>query len=134
MPWNKKAPENILCWTCDHFARLYENLNTAPCGAACYGNCRRLPPGPYTYYQLNDSPLVRGELKGAHWSFSGRDVWCHRWERATHTVPPIPDSCGVEPSVIRYTLGGVPQGNAMDFIKLTQEASAKDKPKTEKKK
>ena len=96
-PWNKKEPENVMCWTCDHFARLWEHPEEESFGR-CDGFCRHEPPSPYAEYRYNTSPEVDGTLLGIQWPVSGKLHWCAKWERATHVVPPLPETCEDEPA------------------------------------
>jgi len=97
-PWNKKAPENISCWNCDHFQvdPYSEELSD-------YGSCRRRPMDNqgFMIWNLNgyetSSPFQRVLFNTI--SFNVGDWtelvypsvrWCAKWERARHAVPSVP--------------------------------------------
>jgi len=115
-PWNKKEPEKISCWNCDHFQvdPYQEEVDD-------YGNCRRNPAGPSFAHSLHLVDLEKTitistfMLLCSDWPelILPSQLWCAQWERARHTVPAVPGPPRFKTLDLQNDIGKKGASNAM---------------------
>lgn len=88
MPWpytNKKASENVVCWTCEHFQRYDDTPGTTN----CQGECRKGPPAVTEASVKNFTTTITGEVE-AFFPFLpfANTTWCSGYQRSLEASIP----------------------------------------------